>query len=159
MSNEVIEENVAKMDPDLRIQMTQGGVPNHVIAVLAEAGFTSSKMFRFFSPSLEALPARAKLMGIDPEKDLVSMALVAKLQVVWATTSAYQVARETDDAEKKVLGMAREMNMNWCRADSSADAGVVNIRPHHRPEPNLNPNPSPNTNPNPNYSPNPNPNP
>ena len=58
---------------------------------------------------MELLPKRAKIMGIDPEKDLESMALVAKLQVVWATTTAYQVAKETDDAEKRVLGMTREM--------------------------------------------------
>ena len=109
MTGEQIELNIAKMDPDLRVQMTQGGVPNHCIAVLAEAGFTTSKMFRCFSPSLELLPTRATNMGIDPEKDLESMALVAKLQVVWATTTAYQVAKETDDAEKRVLGMTREM--------------------------------------------------
>ena len=64
MTGEQIELNIAKMDPDLRIQMTQGCVPKHCIAVLAEAGFTTSKMFRCFSPSLELFPARAKTMGL-----------------------------------------------------------------------------------------------
>ena len=112
MSPEIIETNVALMDPDLRHQMLQTGVPRHCIAVLAEAGFTSSKLFRCFgiadgsgSGSMEAVAKSARLMGLDPTKDLRSMAHIAKLQVVWSNTQAYEVAEERDRAEKRVLGI------------------------------------------------------
>ena len=112
MSPEIIEAHVALMDPDLRHQMLQTGVPRHCIAVLAEAGFTSSKLFRCFgiadgsgSGSMEAVAKSARLMGLDPTKDLRSMAHIAKLQVVWSNTQAYEVAEERDRAEKRVLGI------------------------------------------------------
>jgi len=49
-------------------------------------------------------------MGLEPDKDLASMAQTAKLQVVWANCHAYEVAEEQDRADKKVLGIARTSN-------------------------------------------------
>ena len=108
MSPEIIETNVALMDPDLRHQMLQTGVPKHCIAVLAEAGFTSSKLFRCFgiadgsgSGSMEAVAKSARLMGLDPTKDLRSMAHIAKLQVVWSNVRG---SRRTRPSGEKGLG-------------------------------------------------------
>ena len=107
MTNPEIEAAIELMDPVLRHQMLTEGVSKHCAAVLAEAGFTSSRTFRCFASSMDHLALRVKVMGLEPEKDLVSMAQTAKLQVVWANCHAYEVAEEQDRAEKKVLGIPR----------------------------------------------------
>ena len=101
MTNPEIEAAIELMDPVLRHQMLTEGVSKHCAAVLAEAGFTSSRTFRCFASSMNHLALRVKVMGLDPEKDLVSMAQTAKLQVVWANCHAYEVAEEQDGQTRK----------------------------------------------------------
>lgn len=108
MTGPEIEAAIQLMDPVLRHQMLTEGVSKHCAAVLAEAGFTSSRTFRCFASSMDHLALRVKVMDLDPERDLASMAQTAKLQVVWANYNAYEVAEEQDRAEKKVLGIPRD---------------------------------------------------
>ena len=110
MDAAVIDKWVAAVDPDLRIQMDQAGISKHLVAVLGEAGFTSTRLFRCFAPNQESVTKSAKLAGLDAEENLQSMAQVARLQMVWCTVNALQTAEDTDKAEKKVLGVTRQLN-------------------------------------------------
>ena len=120
MTEAQIEEGYKKADADLRLHMDQAGVSRHAVAVLANAGFSSTRMYRCFASSAENLPSKAKLMGLDPDSDLMAHAEVAKLQMVWLTANSIQVAEETDKAEKRVLGINRQIksteysNMRQC---------------------------------------------
>ena len=51
----------------------------------------------------------AKLMGLQPDKDLTEMDQVSRLKVARHTAQAYQTAGNMDNAEKNVLGMIRQL--------------------------------------------------
>ena len=89
MSPEEMDAALILMDPDLRHQLQKEGVAKHCIAVLAEAGFTNSKTFRCFSPSMDAFPDRVKVMGLKPDADLIAMAQTQKCR------SYGQIAKRT----------------------------------------------------------------
>ena len=99
MSTGDIATNAALLDADLKLAMDQGGVSQHCQALFGEAGFTSTKLFRSFGTSADGVTKSAALMGLK----------VAKLQAVWSTACAIQSAEDVDKAEKKVLGITRQL--------------------------------------------------
>ena len=109
MSPEAITEEGKKMASDLYIQMTQGGISKHIIAILAKAGFTTTKMFQCFGSTMDGVAKTCKLMGIDGETSLEAFADVARLQCVWSAVKAFQTADDQDHADKRVLGMTRQI--------------------------------------------------
>ena len=67
--SEKIKTLVSKMDHDLHHQLHKHEVPEHVIAVLVDAGFTSGKLFRFFGETAAEVKENAMTMGLKPKED------------------------------------------------------------------------------------------
>ena len=108
MNAETIEEWAMKMDADLRIQFDQIGVSRHFMAVIAEAGFTSTRMFASFSQTTEGVKASVLMAGLEV-KNLAELAQLGKIQTIWNTAKSVTTAEDNDKAEKKVLGISRQL--------------------------------------------------
>jgi len=108
MNAETIEEWAMKMDADLRIQFDQIGVSRHFMAVIAEAGFTSTRMFASFSQTTEGVKASVLMAGLEV-KNLAELAQLGKIQTIWNTAKSVTSAEDNDKAEKKVLGISRQL--------------------------------------------------
>ena len=109
MTTEAIAEGAMKMDADLRIQFDQIGVSRHFMAVIAEAGFTSTRMFASFSQNTEGVKASVLLAGLDVDTNLAALAQLGKIQTIWNTAKSVTVAEDNDKAERKVLGISRQL--------------------------------------------------
>ena len=97
-----------KMDADLRIQFDQIGVSRHFMAVIAEAGFTSTRMFASFSQTTEGVKASVLMAGLEV-KNLAELAQLGKIQTIWNTAKSVTTAEDNDKAEKKVLSISRQL--------------------------------------------------
>ena len=93
------------IEHDLHHQFMQAKIPLHCMAVLAEAGFTSSKLFRFFGVDQTEVKEGAIQMGLDPKASLRDRGIIARLQGVWSNTASYEIAEEKDRAQKLTLGI------------------------------------------------------
>ena len=100
-----IKSLVQKMEHDLYHQLHKHEIQDHVIAVLVDAGFTSSKLFRFFGETAKEVKESAIVMGLNPKEDYKAAGIIAKIQLVWSNTAMCEVAEEKDRAEKKMLGI------------------------------------------------------
>ena len=109
MNAETIAEWAMKMDADLRIQFDQIGVSRHFMAVIAEAGFTSTRMFASFSQTTEGVKASVLLAGLEVDTNLAALAQLGKIQTIWNTAKSVTTAEDNDKAEKKVLGISRQL--------------------------------------------------
>ena len=82
MDAETIASWAAKMDSDLRIQFDQIGVSRHFMAVIAEAGFTSTRMFASFARDTDGAKASVLLAGLDVDTNLAALAQLGKIQTI-----------------------------------------------------------------------------
>ena len=73
---------VSKMDHDLHHQLHKHEVPEHVMAVLVDAGFTSGKLFRFFGETAAEVKENAITMGLKPKDDFKAAGIITKMQLV-----------------------------------------------------------------------------
>jgi hypothetical protein len=109
MTPEAITEWSSKMDADLRIPFDQIGVSRHFMAVIAEAGFTSTRMFASFAQSTDGVKDSVVLAGLDVDTNLAALGQLGKIQTIWNTAKSVTVAEDNDKAEKKVLGISRQL--------------------------------------------------
>jgi hypothetical protein len=105
METAKIKDLVGTIEHDLHHQFHKEGIPEHVQATLADAGFTSSKLYRFFGETAKEVKESAMLMGLNPKEDWKAAGIIAKLQLIWSNTAMCEVAEEKDRAEKTMLGI------------------------------------------------------
>ena len=71
MTPEQIATEAAKMDSDLASQLRRCQVSEHVIAILAEAIFTSLKIFQFFGNDSADVEAKMSFLGMKSADGLI----------------------------------------------------------------------------------------
>ena len=58
---------------------------------------------------MEGVAKTGKLVGLDGEKDIMDVGLVAQIHAVWSFIKAFQIADDEDKAAKQVLGITRQL--------------------------------------------------
>ena len=108
MSPEAIVREAAKMDSDLASQLRRCQVSEHVIALLAEANFTTL-FFQFFGNDAADVEKKMELLGIKSSEGLRDHREISAMKAAWQAVSIFQVADDKQRSESKLLGMVAPM--------------------------------------------------
>ena len=99
-----MDELIGKMEHGLRVKLDEFSVPPELQAYLAKIGYSTVALFQSLATNHEGVERRAKLFGLDPEKEVEEMILVSGLVGVWEDLRHLQQAFAKDRAEKKASG-------------------------------------------------------
>ena len=109
MSPELIAMNAAKIDTDLASQLRRCQVSEHAIALLAEANFTSLKVFQFFGNDPADVEVKMGLLGIKTADGLGEHREISAMKAAWKAVSIFQEADDKQRSESKLSGIVAPM--------------------------------------------------
>lgn len=107
-----VQEELAKMDPDILYLLEDNGVTQEIQAKLAYAGFSSVSKLRGLGDSREDIRDILRdSMGIDAQTNLTRRALVAAVQAAWEAAKTYVDKKSQAEAEDRIRGEPRSLKL------------------------------------------------
>ena len=106
-----VDELIGKMEHGLRVKLDEFSVPPELQAYLAKIGYSTVALFQSLATTDAGVEKRAKLFGLDPDKEVDEMILVSGLVGAWGDLRQLQQAFAKDRAEKKVSGQMIPMKV------------------------------------------------
>lgn len=103
---------MAKMHPDLALELRRHDTSEMVITQLAQANFCSVRKFQMFGHSEESVEDNCKLLGLDRSKGLGDLSEIVSLKAAWVALKTFQHADDKQRAETKLMGLVTPMRLS-----------------------------------------------